>query len=412
MTAPARTDFRRGACPGLSTPMQTGDGLLARLMPSGTITLDAMAGLATAARRYGNGIVEITSRGSIQVRGLTRDSALAFAEAAATLGIPAHDGVPVIAGPLAGLDPDELIDAGALADELRAALARQSFTQQLAPKISVTIDGGGRLHLDALTADIRLRAAAAPDGPRLHVAVGGDATTATPLGTIAPAAAIDTVTRLLREIASHGPDARAHDAIRGEQLDASRPASRRSADPIGPHRLRGDLVAIGIGFAYGHTDATTLDALLSVARATGAGGLRTAPGRALLILGIAPHRTATVIDAAGRLGFVVAANDPRRRVVACAGAPICASGEIAARALAPGIADAVAPLLEPGEVIHVSGCAKGCAHHGPSALTVIGRGGACDLLVDGARAGSCAVELLPQHLAELARRPQPKVQHG
>src|SRR5262249_52390927 len=111
MTATARTDLRRGACPGLSTPMQTGDGLLARLTPTGTVALDAMAGLAAAARRCGNGIIEITSRGSIQVRGLTHESAPAFADAVAALGIPAQDGVPVIADPLAGLDPREVVDA-------------------------------------------------------------------------------------------------------------------------------------------------------------------------------------------------------------------------------------------------------------------------------------------------------------
>src|SRR5262252_9879428 len=103
---------RRGACPGLSAPMPTGDGLLARLRPDGTVTLDQMAGLCAAARRHGNGIVEITSRGSIQVRGLDASSAPAFADAVAALAIAVHDGVPVIADPLAGLDPDELIDAG------------------------------------------------------------------------------------------------------------------------------------------------------------------------------------------------------------------------------------------------------------------------------------------------------------
>lgn len=34
----------RGVCPGLSTPMQTGDGLLVRLMPAAPIPLDAMLG--------------------------------------------------------------------------------------------------------------------------------------------------------------------------------------------------------------------------------------------------------------------------------------------------------------------------------------------------------------------------------
>ena len=52
MNAAVSASIRRGACPGLSAPMQTGDGLLARLTPSGsTISLDALAGLCAAARR-------------------------------------------------------------------------------------------------------------------------------------------------------------------------------------------------------------------------------------------------------------------------------------------------------------------------------------------------------------------------
>jgi len=34
---------RRGACPGLSAPMPTGDGLLVRLMPAEPIPLDAFS---------------------------------------------------------------------------------------------------------------------------------------------------------------------------------------------------------------------------------------------------------------------------------------------------------------------------------------------------------------------------------
>ena len=57
---------RRGECPSLIAPMPTGDGLLARITPTGaTIPLAAMAGLCAAARRHGNGIIEVTSRGSI-----------------------------------------------------------------------------------------------------------------------------------------------------------------------------------------------------------------------------------------------------------------------------------------------------------------------------------------------------------
>jgi precorrin-3B synthase len=400
MSATARSDLHRGACPGLSTPMQTGDGLLARLTPVGTITLDAMAGLAAAALQHGNRILEITSRGSIQVRGLTPDSAPAFADAVAALGIPAQDGVPVIADPLAGLDPREVINAGGLATELRAALAGQSFGQRLAPKISVAIDGGGRLHLDALPADIRLRGFATPDGARLQVSVGGVAASATPLGTIAPADAIDTVMRLLREIASHGPDARARDAIRAAPTDAAAPA-RDLADPIGLHRLRRNKMAVGLGFPFGHTDTTLLKSLLRAAREAAATGLRTAPGRALLVVGLTPPDAEVFTAAARRLDFITEPRDPRRRVIACAGAPICASGEIEARGLAPEVARHAMALMRRNETIHISGCAKCCAYQGVATFTAIGRDGACDLFIEGAPAGSCESWQLGRRLGQI-----------
>jgi len=115
MTAAALTlPQRRGACPGLSTPLTTGDGLLVRLLPIGTIALDAFAALCAAARQHGNGIIEVTSRGSIQIRGLSAASAPRFAAAVAALGIATEDGIPVLTDPLADLAPDEMIDATAL----------------------------------------------------------------------------------------------------------------------------------------------------------------------------------------------------------------------------------------------------------------------------------------------------------
>ena len=47
------------------------------------------------------------------------------------------------------------------------------------------------------------------------------------------------------------------------------------------------------------------------------------------------HAASSFAAAAEALGFIVRADDPRRHVVACAGAPICASAHIAARAIAP-----------------------------------------------------------------------------
>src|SRR5437868_9892979 len=102
--------YRRGACPGLSTPMATGDGLLVRIRSKEGISLDVLTALCDAARQHGNGIIEISARGSIQVRGLTPRSAKPFARAIANLGIADKCSVAVIADPLRE-DPEALIDS-------------------------------------------------------------------------------------------------------------------------------------------------------------------------------------------------------------------------------------------------------------------------------------------------------------
>ena len=376
MSAP----FVRGACPRLAAPMETGDGLLARLVPSGPLALKTLAGLCTAARTHGNGTMEISARGNLQIRGLKPDTAPLLADRVAALGIDSSDGVPVLADPLPG-DPSALIDANALAFELRQVLAASQLV--LAPKVSVIVDGGGRLHLDGLTADIRIRAVSATDGPRLHIALGGDGATATPLGTVAPDEACDAVSRLLGVIAAHGPEARGADALQSCGLAAFRdavqariefqplPPTRLPAVMVGTHSLEGDLYAVGIGLTFGHTQAHTLNALTEIARVHNALWARPAPDRTLLLGPFQRTKVKTIRDEARRLDFAVEAADPRRRIVACPGAPSCGSGLIASRKLAAEIAEEV-EFAGTGIALHVSGCAKGCAHPFTAPLTVIG----------------------------------------
>jgi precorrin-3B synthase len=426
MTAPALAlPRRRGACPGLSAPMATGDGLLVRLLPIGTIALDAFATLCATARQHGNGIIEVTSRGSIQVRGLSAASAPRFAAAAAALGIAAADGIPVLTDPLAGFDPDEIIDAAALAADLRHVLAQNSLAQRLSAKVSVTIDGGGALCLERLAADVRLRALVLNGVAALCVSVGGDDRSAVPLGSIAGRDGVKVATRLFEIIARRGRDVRARDIIAAEGVAVFRSAvedllvaaahPRKSGDRaldarnelIGPHQLRVGTFAYGVGLAFGHADATSLQRLTEAARAAGAHGMRPAPGRVLMIVGLTQQTASSFASAAETLGLIVRADDPRRHVVACAGAPICASADIAARAIAPQVAAAAAPHLDGSFKIHISGCAKGCAHPAPAALTVVGTSSGCALVANGSTRGApfatVATNELPAAIAEIAR---------
>jgi precorrin-3B synthase len=389
--------------------MATGDGLLARITPTGaTMPCQVFAALCAAARSCGNGVIEITSRGSIQIRGLTQSSAQRFAAAVGRIELALCEGPPVLINPLAGLDPDEALDMSAIAAELRRALAAAAFSADVGPKVSIAVDGGGVLHLDAVAADLRMRAA--PGGACLHVAVAGDAESATHLGAVATEHAVEAAMNLLRVIAAAGPAARARDiiaasgaaafrhAIADILIDLPRPPRRPAAEPVGTHVLGDRTMAIGLGLAFGHADSSVLEELAYAAANAGAMGLRTAPSRALLLLGIPRHGAARLAEIAQRLGFIVRAEDPRRKVIACAGAPICAAGEIATRALAPVLARIAAVSGAGAPMVHVSGCAKGCACPRSMPFTIVGMEGACGVVVNGSTRDQPLVILRPEAL--------------
>jgi precorrin-3B synthase len=394
-----------------------------------------MAGLCEAARRHGNGTIEVSARGSLQVRGLTPRSAPLFAAAVAELGIAAHEGVPVIASfdvtgaVLPSRAEADAVRVDAVAADLRRSIARAGLT--LSPKVSVVVDGGGGLHLDALTADVRLRAAQPSRQrrpPRFYLGLAGDGASAVWLGTVAAADVVRAVLGLLRIIAARGPTVRAAGILRAEgveafgcvaaalALPATAPPRRKPAEMIGLHSRLDGTISASIGLAFGHTDAGTLAEILRLAALGGARAVWPLPERALLLIGASVPDAPKITHAAQQLGFVVHADDPRRRIAACPGAPACLSGLIPARALASALAPLLAsigpgsrgrtqvpsgstpgpsppeggekfpPLL--GELaptavehvlgqrrdiaLHISGCSKGCAHPLPAALTVVG----------------------------------------
>jgi precorrin-3B synthase len=84
------------------------------------------------------------------------------------LGIAMPTGLTVDVGPLAGIDPDELADPRPIADAIRKAAV--PLAARLGPKVSVVVDGRGKIVLDAMQADIRLEAAG---GKLWRLSVGG-----------------------------------------------------------------------------------------------------------------------------------------------------------------------------------------------------------------------------------------------
>lgn len=360
----------RGACPSVAAPMQTGDGLLARIISNEPMAIEDLCALCAAAEAHGNGIVEVTQRGSLQVRGLTKTSAPSFTHLVNSLGVGVDSSPPLLTSPLFGLDASEPFDSTSLVSHLRARLqGSRADLEGLGPKVSVLIDGGGTLSLDAVPADIRL---VAMSNSLFKLSLAGDASTASFVGYVSMNRAPASVDDLLHLIASGGPMARAKDVLTRLKLRSTLRNTCLACEPIGTYPLKDGTVARGFALPFGHTTAAALRRFAQSAAGYGARGIRPAPGRSLLAIGLSRESANKLCASAANEGFVIDANDVRRHVVACAGSPACASAKLPTRQLAPEVARAARMLVGTSNVVHLSGCSKGCAHPGPAAVTIVG----------------------------------------
>ncbi|MBS0644880.1 MAG: precorrin-3B synthase [Proteobacteria bacterium] len=377
---------RRGYCPSLESPMETGDGLLLRLTPPiGGWRPGAVAVIAGAAERYGNAVIEMTSRGNLQLRGFRSTSIPPFVRLLEEAGVTEGRRV-VVVGPLAGIDPLAVADPRPLASAIAGDLPR------LAPKVSVVVDGGGALHLDGLEADIRLRAA---DAKTWHLFAGP-----AHLGLVSEEAASHAALALLRRLSARGGFARIRDLVAedgaaalraslGGVAEAPEPPARPAAEPIGLHRLR-RRVALGLGAPFGRLEAPVLAELARAAPMDC--HIRPMPGRALLVLGLTGTQADALRVASVELGLVTRPDDPRRRIAACPGAPDCASAAGVTREMAETLA--AQPDLLPDDMLHLAGCPKGCAHPAPASITLVCQDGKF-ALVRGGTARSAPERILP-----------------
>jgi precorrin-3B synthase len=110
--------------------------------------------------------------------------------------------------------------------------------------------------------------------------------------------------------------------------------------------------------------------------------------------------------------LVTEADDLRRRIAACPGAPACSSGLIAARALAAEIARHVPLPGEKGMALHISGCVKGCAHPASAPLTVVGTEKGCGIVHDGTARAAPTTTLDPSELVAALRRTESKTREA
>ena len=353
----------KGWCPSALRPMLSGDGLVVRLRPrGGRLSSMQAAGIAGLSQRFGNGLIDLTNRANLQIRGVREESHEPLIEGLNRLELVnaelyAETQRNILVSPFW----NEGDDIPLLAAELERALARHALG--LPEKFGFAVDCRESRVLAQAPADIRIERGT--DGSLIVRADG------VPLGrSVARGEAVDAVLSLCQWFVASGGVKGGRGRMAAHLLTATPPdvlAGRTEAVSIaaspGPGIYAGGAL---VGLASGQLQSAALMHL-----ATLAPGLRMTPWRMIFLEGV---RETPAHD-----GLVTRADDPLLRVIACTGAPACPEAQAETRTLAA----TLAPHVPEDATLHVSGCAKGCAHLGPSALTLVGTADGYDLVRHG-----------------------------
>ncbi len=348
-------------CPGALRPMMSGDGLVVRVRPyNGRLRRAQADGIASLAAAHGNGILDLSSCGNIQIRGVQDETYRGLIEGLRAMGLV--DETPEIEGRRNILvmpfwQPGD--DTETLAAELTQALAEDTLPD-LPGKIGFAVDTGRKPVLQDASADIRLECDAG--GGLILVADGLDA--GKPVST---QTAVDDALKLARWFADHRGTATRMKALiaAGTTPDGYFVPRQKSGFKPAPGSTPNGVL---LGLAFGQMTVETLSSLAKH------GGLRLTPWRLILV---ESARQLPQID-----DVISDPEHPLLRISACTGAPRCVQGLGETYRLGR----ILAPHLGVAQTLHISGCSKGCAHPCPAPLTLTASTGGYDVIKDGTAA--------------------------
>lgn len=357
----------KGWCPGALRPMLAADGYVVRLRPKdGQLSSRQGLALADLARRYGTGVLTLTSRANIQLRGIEAIDHPALLLALEVEGL-LDESVRVESQRNILLSP--FWQANDATQPLCVALGNaqgDTGAPLLPSKFGFVLDLGDAPYLRAASGDVRVERAhtQSPTQEPLFWVYPEGATTGW-LGhqSLVVKAAMDLAHWFVRHNGFENPRGRMRVLIERAlplpdafqtPLDLMPPAPQA---PLGAVQVGLGQGGFLVGLRFGQMSADLCSYLC------GFGPLHMTPWRQIYLpqATVQPTHPALLTDA----------NDPYSRIDICTGAPACtqALGETLS------LAHEVAKILPKGRFAHLSGCAKGCARASACDVTIVAQKG-------------------------------------
>ncbi|MFN9527190.1 MAG: precorrin-3B synthase [Pseudomonadaceae bacterium] len=378
------TSVRPSACPGLLRIVPALDGGICRVkLPGGMLRSAQAQAIAEAARQHASGVLELTNRSNLQIRGVLpgQESTLIDALLGAGLGprvASADDVRNLLLSPAAGLDSQARMDVRPLANQLLDLLQDTPALHALSPKFALQLDGGEALAMREHPHDLWL---AAEDEQHLLLGLAG-CPVDTPLARVEATQAVELVRQLLllfldlatpeqsrmRQLLAKIPASELLPRLQ-TRLDFPlqpapanwQPAATISRSPAGIYpQAQSGLCMVAAGAQLGRLHAEQLLALAELSEHHGDGELRLTPWQGVLLGNVPESASRELLAALGDLGLLIHADEPLLGLVACTGSAACARGLADSKHHALHLAEL---LRESGArpQVHLSACPRSCA---------------------------------------------------
>lgn len=365
-------------CPGVYRLSQMRDGAMARIrVPGGALTSAQIQVVANIARDLGNGLIDLTNRANLQIRGLpeTQSASIADRLFGADLLSPNPDADRlrnITASPLAGFDETEIIDVRPYIADLDQIVCASTAIVNRSVKFAFVLDGGGRGGLGTVGHDIGFFATRASGEPVFEISLAGTRT-----GRAIATTDLPTFARSALELVETEKATRVRDLLQNRTAkevlqticnDAGIDNGSVTGDAAGaPIPLGFGSTWLALGVPLGRLMADQMIALAEMSQ-RGNGTIRLTPWQSV-VLPCAPERLA---EEAACAGFDTL--EDAIRIVACAGATGCVRTVADTKADGLRLRTHLADLSNSNAApctIHLSGCARGCAMPGESDILAL-----------------------------------------